>query len=279
METLSPPPPAPSSSGTLSLADGKVLVEREGAVGFITFNRPERHNAMAVEMWAAVPEALDRLEGDDAVRVIVLRGAGGKAFISGADISQFEKQRSGASGNIGYDTLVGAANQRLAATRCPTIAMIRGYCIGGGLGVALQCDLRIATRESRFGIPAARLGVGYGHPGLKRLMDVVGPAFAMEIFFTARQFSADEALAMGLVNRVLDDGGLESYVADYCARVAENAPLTIGAVKTCVRELLRGRELDRERCEAAVRACFESEDYVEGRRAFMEKRKPVFKGR
>jgi enoyl-CoA hydratase/carnithine racemase len=276
METLSSPATESSPS---SLADGKVLVARDGAVGWITFNRPERHNALAVEMWAAIPQALDLLEGDDAVRIIVLRGAGGKAFISGADISQFEERRSGESGRVGYETLVGAANHRLGAARCPTIAMIRGYCIGGGLGVALQCDLRIATRESRFGVPAARLGVGYGHPGLKRLMDVVGPAFAMEIFFTARQFSADEALAMGLVNRVVDDGQLEPFVADYCARVAENAPLTIAAVKTCVRELSRGRDFDRERCEAVVRACFESEDYVEGRRAFMEKRKPVFRGR
>jgi enoyl-CoA hydratase/carnithine racemase len=261
------------------LAEGKVLAAREGAVGWITFNRAERHNALSVEMWEAIPQALDQLEADEEVRVIVLRGAGGKAFISGADISQFEKQRSGETGRVGYDSLVGTANQRLAATRCPTIAMIRGYCIGGGLGVALQCDLRVATRESRFGIPAARLGVGYGHPGLKRLMDVVGPAFAMEIFFTARQLSADEALAMGLVNRVVDDGELEGFVADYCNRIAENAPLTIGAVKTCVRELLRGREFDRERCEAVVRACFDSEDYVEGRRAFMEKRRPMFKGR
>jgi enoyl-CoA hydratase/carnithine racemase len=262
-----------------SLADGKVLAVREGAVGWITFNRPERHNALSIEMWEAIPRALDQLEADDEVRVVVLRGAGGRAFISGADISQFEQRRSGESGSVGYDTVVGAANQRLAGTRCPSIAMIRGYCIGGGLGVALQCDLRIATRESRFGIPAARLGVGYGHAGLKRLMDVVGPAFAMEIFYTARQFSADEALAMGLVNRVVDDADLETFVGDYCRRIAENAPLTIGAVKTCVQELLRGRELDRERCEAAVRACFASEDYVEGRRAFMEKRRPVFKGR
>jgi enoyl-CoA hydratase/carnithine racemase len=266
-------------STEISLAEGKVLAAREGAVGWITFNRPERHNALSVEMWSAIPRALDQLEADDEVRIIVLRGAGGKAFISGADISQFEQQRSGEQGRVTYESLVGQANQRLAAARCPTIAMIRGYCIGGGLGVALQCDLRIATRESRFGIPAARLGVGYGHPGLKRLMDVVGPAFAMEIFYTARQFSADEALAMGLVNRVVDDADLEGFVGDYCARVAENAPLTIAAVKTCVRELLRGRELDRERCEAVVRACFESEDYVEGRRAFLEKRRPVFKGR
>jgi enoyl-CoA hydratase/carnithine racemase len=262
-----------------ALAGGKVLTAREGAVGWITFNRPERHNAMSVEMWEAVPLALDQLEADDEVRVVVLRGAGGKAFISGADITQFEERRTGESGRVGYDTVVGAANQRIASARCPTIAMVRGYCIGGGLGVALQCDLRIATRESRFGIPAARLGVGYGHAGLKRLMDVVGPSFAMEIFYTARQFSADEALAMGLVNRVVDDGELESFVGEYCGRIADNAPLTIGAVKACVTELLRGREFDRERCEAVVRACFASEDYVEGRRAFMEKRRPVFKGR
>jgi enoyl-CoA hydratase/carnithine racemase len=263
----------------LELAAGRVLAQREGAVGWITFNRPDRHNALSVEMWAAIPQALDRLEADGEVRVVVLRGAGGRAFVSGADISQFEERRSSAETSGGYDALVGAANQRLAAARVPTIAMIRGYCIGGGLGVALQCDLRVATRESRFGIPAARLGVGYGHAGLKRLIDVVGPSFAMEIFFTARQFSAEEALAMGLINRLVDDAELESFVGDYCRRVAENAPLTIGAVKTCVRELLRGRELDAERCEEVVRACFASEDYVEGRRAFLEKRQPVFRGR
>jgi enoyl-CoA hydratase/carnithine racemase len=263
----------------ISLAEGRVLAGREGAVGWITFNRPERHNALSAEMWAAIPQALDRLESDDEVRVVVLRGAGGKAFVSGADISQFEERRASEEARGGYDALVGAANQRLASARCPTIAMIRGYCIGGGLGVALQCDLRVATRESRFGIPAARLGVGYGHAGLKRLIDVVGPAFALEIFFTARQFTADEALAMGLVNRLVDDAELEGLVGEYCRRIADNAPLTIGAVKTCVRELLRGRDFDRERCEAVVRACFASEDYVEGRRAFLEKRRPVFRGR
>jgi enoyl-CoA hydratase/carnithine racemase len=262
-----------------SLAQGHVLAARDGAVGWITFNRPERHNALSIAMWAAIPEALDRLESDTELRVVVLRGAGGKAFVSGADISQFEERRASAESRVDYESVVGSANQRLGAARCPTLAMIRGYCIGGGLGVALQCDLRIATRESRFAIPAARLGVGYGHAGLKRLIDVVGPSFAMEIFFTARQFSADEALAMGLLNRVVEDGELEAYVADYCRRIAENAPLTIGAVKTCVRELARGRDFDRERCEAAVRACFESEDYVEGRRAFLEKRRPVFRGR
>jgi len=262
-----------------SFAGGRVLAAREGGVGWVTFNRPERHNALSVEMWDAIPRALDRLESDPDTRVLVLRGAGGKAFVSGADISQFEEKRASAAEQSGYDQVVGAANRRLATTRLPTIAMIRGYCIGGGLGVALHCDLRIATRESRFGIPAARLGVGYGHSGLRRLMEVVGPSFAMEIFFTARQFSAEEALAMGLVNRVVDDGDLESSVADVCARVADNAPLTIAAVKTCVRELLKGPALDRDLCEAVVRACFDSADYVEGRRAFLEKRKPVFKGK
>jgi enoyl-CoA hydratase/carnithine racemase len=262
-----------------ALADGRVLAAREGAVGWVTFNRPERHNALSVEMWDAIPRALDLLEADPAARVVVLRGAGGKAFISGADISQFEEKRSSPAAAASYEEVVGAANRRLVTARLPTIAMIRGYCIGGGLGVALQCDLRIATRESRFGIPAARLGVGYGHSGLRRLMEVVGPSFAMEIFFTGRQFSAEEALAMGLCNRVVDDGELERLVADYCGRIAENAPLTIGAVKTCVRELLKGPALDRELCESVVRACFDSEDYVEGRRAFLEKRRPVFKGR
>jgi enoyl-CoA hydratase/carnithine racemase len=256
-----------------------VLAGRRGSVGWITFNRPERHNALSVAMWEAIPHALDRLENDPETRVVVLRGAGGKAFVSGADISQFEQRRASTTAQVGYDQTVAAANRRLASARLPTLAMIRGYCIGGGLGVALHCDLRIATRESRFGIPAARLGVGYGHAGLRRLMDVVGPSFAMEIFFTARQFSGEEALAMGLVNRLVDDGELEASVADVCARIADNAPLTIAAVKTCVRELLKGPALDRELCEAVVRACFESEDYVEGRRAFLEKRRPAFKGR
>ncbi|HVR29487.1 MAG TPA: enoyl-CoA hydratase [Thermoanaerobaculia bacterium] len=260
-------------------ADGRVLATREGAVGWLTFNRPERHNAMSVEMWEAVPLALDRLEGDGEVRVVVLRGAGGKAFISGADITQFEDRRSSTDDRSGYDRVVGAASRRIAAARRPTLAMIRGYCIGGGLGVALQCDLRIATRASSFGIPAARLGVGYGHAGLRRLIEVVGPSFATEIFATARRFTAEEALAMGLVNRVVEDSELEPFVADYCRRIAENAPLTIEAVKTCVRELARGRDFDRELCERVVRACFESEDYAEGRRAFLEKRKPVFKGK
>ena len=268
-----------SEAAAARFADGRVLAERAGAVGWMTFDRPERHNALSVEMWDAIPRALDHLEGDPAVRVVVLRGAGGKAFISGADISQFEERRASTEAQVGYDQVVGAANRRLAGARLPLVAMIRGYCIGGGLGVALHCDLRIATRESRFGIPAARLGVGYGHSGLRRLMEVVGPSYAMEIFFTGRQFSAEEALGMGLVNRVVGDGELESFVADYCTRIAENAPLTIGAVKTCVRELLKGPGLDRELCEAVVRACFDSEDYVEGRRAFLEKRRPVFKGR
>jgi enoyl-CoA hydratase/carnithine racemase len=261
------------------LAGGRVLAAREGAVGWITFNRPERHNALSVDMWEAIPRALDLLEGESETRVVVLRGAGGKAFISGADISQFEEKRASATAQSGYDRTVGEANRRLAAARVPTLAMIRGYCIGGGLGVALHCDLRVATRESRFGIPAARLGVGYGHPGLRRLIEVVGPSFASEIFFTARQFSAEEALGMGLVNRVVDDSDLESFVADYCGRIADNAPLTIAAVKTCVRELLKGPALDRDLCESVVRACFDSEDYIEGRRAFLEKRRPVFRGR
>jgi enoyl-CoA hydratase/carnithine racemase len=262
----------------LELADGHVHVRTEGHVGWMIFDRPERHNALSVEMWGAITEGLDVLEDTSAVRAIVLRGSGEKAFISGADISQFEQRRSSASAREHYDSVSGIANRRLAHCPLPTIAMIRGYCIGGGLGVALNCDLRYAAHNARFAIPAARLGVGYHHTGLKRLVDKVGPAFAKEIFFLARHFTADEAAAMGLVNRVVPGADLEELVADACERIARNAPLTLRSVKTIVAELVRGQGADLELCERTVDACFESADYVEGRRAFMEKRDPDFSG-
>jgi enoyl-CoA hydratase/carnithine racemase len=258
----------------------RMIAEIDGAIGWMIFNNPARRNAISLDMWQAVPAILDHFERDPAVRVIVLKGAGDKAFISGADISQFEQQRSSAESVAQYDKIAEAANTRLGTIRKPTIAMIRGFCIGGGLGVALQCDLRIAADDARFGVPAARLGLGYRWAGVKKLVDLVGPAYAKEIFYTARHFTAPEALGMGLVNRVLPQGELEDYVRNYCALMAENAPLTIEAVKVAVQEIGKpGAEIDRARCEAVVNQCFASEDYIEGRRAFMEKRKPVFTGR
>jgi enoyl-CoA hydratase len=258
----------------------RLNAEKDGAIGWMVFNNPARRNAISLDMWQAMPVILDAFERDPEVRVIVLKGAGDKAFISGADISQFEQQRSSAETIAQYDKIAEAAGGRLQETRKPTIAMIHGFCIGGGLGVALQCDLRIAADNARFAIPAARLGLGYRWSGVKKLVDVVGPAFAKEIFYTARQFTAEEAVAMGLVNRMLPAGELEAYVRQYCALIAENAPLTLEAVKGVVQELQKpSAEVDRRHCEALVARCFASEDYIEGRRAFMEKRKPVFAGK
>ena len=217
----------------------KVLARKEAGVGIVTFNNPERHNAMSVEMWEATTAMLAGFAADNEVRVVVLTGAGGKAFVSGADISQFADQRASLDAARAYDVKTAAAFDSIDEFPKPTIAMIRGYCVGGGLALAVCCDLRICSDDSRFAVPAAKLGLGYGHTGLKRLIDVVGPSFAKEIFYTARQFDAQEALAMGLVNRVVPAAGLESYVKTMTDTISANAPLTIKAVKFTVGELLK----------------------------------------
>jgi enoyl-CoA hydratase len=258
----------------------RMIAQKDGAIGWMIFNNPERRNALSLDMWQAMPVILEEFERDPAIRVVVLKGAGDKAFVSGADISQFEKQRSSAESIAQYDKIAEAANAKLAECRKPVIAMIHGFCIGGGVGVALLCDLRIAAETARFGVPAARLGLGYRWAGVKKLVDLVGPSFAKEIFFTARHFSAAEALGMGLINRAVPEVELEGYVRSYCAMIAENAPLTMEAVKGVVGELAKpGPQIDRAHCEALVTRCFESHDYIEGRRAFMEKRKPAFAGK
>jgi enoyl-CoA hydratase/carnithine racemase len=264
---------------SLPLSTQNMIAEVDGAIGWMIFNKPARRNAVSLDMWAAIPEILDKLEQDPAVRVIVLKGAGEQAFVSGADISEFEQQRSSSAGNQHYDRISDEASRRLIHCSKPTIAMINGWCIGGGLAIALECDLRIASESARFGIPAARLGLGYGAPGVRKLMEVVGPSFTKEIFFTARHFAAGEALSMGLVNRVVPVAELESYTRSYCATIADNAPMTMHALKRTVGELLKRSEGDAALCDRLVKSCFECEDYVEGRRAFMEKRRPVFRGR
>jgi enoyl-CoA hydratase len=258
----------------------KMIAEKDGAIGRLIFNNPARHNAVSLEMWEGVTQIIDDFERDDAVRVIVVSGAGGRAFVSGADISEFKEKRASEEAAAAYSKISEGARQRLQDTPKPTIAMIQGYCIGGGVGTALACDLRIAAEGSRFGIPAAKLGLGYGYDGIRRLIDLVGPACAREIFYTARQFSAEEALRMGLVNQLVPADRLQNYVNEYCEMIAANAPLTVRSVKTIVREVMKDeRERDLELCKQVVDECFASEDYAEGRTAFMEKRRPVFKGR
>jgi enoyl-CoA hydratase/carnithine racemase len=257
----------------------KMLSRKEGSVGYVTFNNPERHNAVSLDMWKMAGEMLDDFRSDNNIKVVVVTGAGGKAFVSGADISRFEKERSSEDAVKIYNEVVDKSYRAFHEFPKPTIAMIRGYCIGGGMGLATCCDMRIATEKSTFAVPAAKLGLGYGYTGLKRLVDIVGPSFAMEIFYTARQFTAAEALTMGLVNRVLPDGELESFVKGYADTIAANAPLTIKAVKVVVSEMMKAEsQRDMKRCDDAVAACFRSRDYEEGRKAFMEKRKPVFTG-
>ena len=258
----------------------KLIATKDGAIGWVTFNNPERHNATSYEMWQALPVVLDAYVGDPEVRVIVIRGAGEKAFSAGADISQFKEKRTSAEGAKAYNAAADAANQVLRECPKPTIAMIRGYCIGGGTGVAAGCDIRIAADDARFGVPAAKLGLGYRFDGIQRLASIVGPACTAEIFFSGRQFTAQEALQMGLVNRVVLAVELESFVQEFARTLALNAPLTIAAVKRALIELQKNpAERDLALCQRMVEACFASEDYREGQAAFMEKRKPQFKGR
>ncbi len=260
--------------------DTKILSRADGAVGHLTFNNPQRHNAVSLEMWLDATAALESLVHEPEVRVIILTGAGGKSFVSGADISKFESERATADGVSTYNTAVERFSQTLLDCPQATIAMIRGYCIGGGLGIAVCCDLRIANEHSRFAIPAAKLGLGYGLENLRRLSTLIGPQFVAEMLFTARQFDAVEAAHMRLINRVIPDAEIEARTDELASTIAANAPLTIRAVKGILREITRNPlALDLAKCESLVQACFASEDYREGRRAFVEKRKPVFSGK
>ncbi|MDA8126967.1 MAG: enoyl-CoA hydratase [Deltaproteobacteria bacterium] len=258
----------------------KVCTRTDGAVATVIFNNPERRNAMSLAMWLATAEALEKLAADPAVRVVVLTGAGDRAFVSGADISEFESERGKFEAIAAYNAAMDRVHLAQLNFGKPLIAMIRGYCLGGGLNLAAGCDLRIANETARFGIPAAKLGLGYGYAPMRRLLALVGPQFAQEILFTARQFDAEEALRMGLVNRVVPDAEIESCLRDLTATIAANAPLTIRAAKCIVREAMKDpAERDLAACDALVRQCFESDDYQEGRLAFLEKRRPVFTGK
>lgn len=264
----------------LTLETTKIIAEVDEGIGWLTFNHPERRNAISLEMWQGIGDALEAFEHDDAVRVVIMKGAGGKAFASGADISEFDTHRANAEQRKAYGEISGRGNQWLAQLSKPFIAMIHGFCIGGGLAIALNADIRFATPASTFGIPAAKLGLGYEYAGLAKLARLVGPANARDIMFTARFLDADEALQRGLINFVVSEEELESRVRDYAATIAANAPLTVRAAKAAVNAFERYSitEASKE-VTPLVDACFDSDDYKEGRRAFAEKRPPQFKGR
>jgi enoyl-CoA hydratase len=263
----------------IKLDTPKILARIEDGIGWLTFNQPEKRNAVSLAMWEAVAAAAERFATDPAVRVVIMHGAGGKAFASGADISEFDKVRDSAEAEARYSAVSSMARKRLEAMDKPLIAMIQGFCIGGGMATAMVADIRISAEDGRFGIPAAKLGVAYAHHSLRRLAWLVGPAMAKEIMFTGRQLDAAEALRVGLVNRVVPVAELESVTTEMARTIARNAPLSIRASKEGIEQIIGDpSRADMARFEALYRACFDSADYAEGRAAFMAKRAPVFTG-
>ncbi len=268
-----------SISATGQHASGKMLAAVQDGVGLITFNQPEKRNAMSVEMWDGLAAILDAWDREPSVRVVVLTGAGDKAFVSGADISQFEKSRSNAEAQKEYNRLTSAGRAKLGSFSKPVIARIQGFCLGGGLGIALQADIRIASEGSMFGIPAAKLGIAYGFDMVRQLVSLVGHAHASTLLFTGERIDAQEAVRIGLVNQAVPEAALEQTVAAMARGIAGNAPLSVAGNKLIIGQVLRDpAERDTGAVDRVVAACFDSADYTEGRTAFMEKRKPVFRG-
>lgn len=258
-------------------AEGRLVARKEGEIGWLVINQPERLNAVRHDMWAALPAALAELAGDPDVRAIIVRGAGEKAFVSGADIAEFETERFDSASNQGFVEAVSAATGALLDCPKPVIAMIRGFCIGGGVVIASACDIRLASDDARFGVPAGKLGLGYELDNFKRLASIVGPGFAIEMLATARHFTASQAQTAGFLNRVVPADGLEALARDYAGMIAQLAPLSLSAARASLKAF-RDPSLDAQ-AQSAIDACFDSEDYREGRDAFRGKRKPSFKGR
>jgi enoyl-CoA hydratase/carnithine racemase len=258
----------------------ELVTRKENAVGWVIFSNPAKLNAVSHDMWMALPKAIAAFDADPEVRLIAVTGDGDRAFISGADISQFEKARGSAEAQAIYNRAVVDAYEAPVLCGKPVLARIRGICMGGGLGLAAACDVRVAADDAVFRMPAGRLGLGYNYTGIKRFVQLMGAANTTDIFVSARKFNAADALAMGFVNRVVPVADLDREFAAYCEMVADNAPLTLAAAKFSIRQTgLDPAARDPERAARMIERCFDSEDYREGRRAFMEKRKPNFQGR
>ncbi|MDD1533743.1 MULTISPECIES: enoyl-CoA hydratase [unclassified Bradyrhizobium] len=270
----------PDTSDEKSYADGKILKRVIDGIGVITFNNPDKRNAMSLEMWEGFGEAMKALRDDERVRVVILRGAGGKAFVSGADISQFEKTRHNAAASEQYAKRSAAQRALLADFPKPTIACIEGFCLGGGMQVAMLADIRLAAHGSQFGIPAARLGIAYGYDGLKHLVSLVGPSWARLLMYTGMRIESAEALRIGLVERLFPIDELWGETMAIAHAISENAPLAIKAAKITIAQVLKDEgQRDMDAIKAIGHACMDSADFREGRQAFMEKRKPRFQGR
>src|SRR5947209_6191921 len=270
----------PKNQAEKSFADGKILQGVQDGVGIITFNNPDKRNAMSLDMWEGLGQSLIELRDDDQVRVVILTGAGDKAFVSGADISQFEKTRHNAEASEQYSKRSAAQRALLADYPKPTIACIRGFCLGGGMQLAMMADIRFAAENSQFGIPAAKLGIAYGYDGLRNLVSLVGPSWARLIMYTGMRIDSAEALRIGLVDRVLPDGELWEATMAIARTISGNAPLAIKAAKITIAQVLKDADArDFGAIKDVGTACMDSEDFREGRRAFMEKRKPVFRGK
>lgn len=262
------------------LGTPRILAQVRDGVGWITFNQPAKHNAMSLDMWNGLDIAARAFDHDPAVRVVVMRGAGGQAFVSGADISEFEQHRADSAQKQTYDAVAARGQAALAQLGKPLLALIEGHCLGGGLAIALAADLRFAARDARFAIPAARLGLGYDYRGIAALARLIGPSATKDLLFSARFLQADEALRLGLINAVVEPGALESEVVRYALRIAANAPLTVRAAKAAVQLFERSADaVDTRHVDALVAQCFDSEDYRTGRRAFLAKQPPTFQGR
>jgi enoyl-CoA hydratase len=257
-----------------------LLVEKKGAVGWIVFNQPQKRNAINGAMWRGIPAAMQQFDADAEVRCVAFRGAGSEAFSAGADISEFQKIRAERQSVSQYDGLLDEVLHAIQDSRKPSLAMIHGFCMGGGLEVALACDLRYCGESAQFAIPAAKLGLAYNVEGHKRLLETVGHARAREIMFTGRRYDAAEGLAMGLVHKILPDGKLEAFTEEILTTLAQNAPLAIANSKTIIEEYVKAAGLpDHKVMDAAIDRAARSADYEEGRKAFMEKRKPRFQGK
>jgi enoyl-CoA hydratase/carnithine racemase len=251
----------------------------ETGLAFLTVNRPEARNAMTSDMYQSLVDACDRVDDDPGIRVFVLRGAGGRAFMSGTDIAQFTRFRTREDA-LAYERELDAVVDRLERVTKPTIAQVQGVATGGGCAIAFACDLRVCSPDARFGVPVARtLGNCLSAANYARLLDLLGPARARELMFTGRLIEADEAVGLGLVSRMADAGAIDAAVRELAATIARNAPLTLRATKEMLRRLQAARRIPQVDADDLIAMCYSSDDFKEGVAAFLAKRPPVFKGR